>query len=152
MPFNASWHTKATGNAPSNRTGSEGQYGTGGRTDKGVKCAHCHIKGAGTIAVNVTAVPVFPTANGDTKYVPGQRYTMTVTMTGEHRAKKMECTGAACGTMNNRNSMALTIENASGVRAGRFIADAGQDTMTCPVANPYANMAAQPVGLSLIHI
>jgi hypothetical protein len=144
MPFNMSWHMKATGNAPMNRTGSEGLYGTGGRTDKGVKCSHCHIKGAGTIGVTVTAVPAFPVTGGDTRYVPGQRYTITVAMTGEHKANAMECT--TCGMMNNKNSMALTIENASGARAGRFIADAGQDTNACPAANPYPNAGTTPAG------
>ncbi len=128
MPFNRSWHESATGVAGTNRAGAGGYYGTGGRLDKGIKCSHCHVKGAGTIGMTMTATPAFPTANGDTKYVPGTRYTITIAMTGEHENP---------GPTNNKNGTAVTIENASGQRAGRFIADAGQDSNTCPQQNPY---------------
>jgi hypothetical protein len=139
FPFNKSWHESATGVAGTNRAGAGGFYGTGGRTDKGIKCSHCHIKSEGKVGVNVTAVPAFVVAAADTKYVPGQRYTITVQLTGEHLRP---------GTMNNKNGMTATIENASGQRAGRFIADAGQDTNACPATNPYPGGAGpvSPVG------
>jgi hypothetical protein len=132
FPFNRSWHESSTGVAGTNRAGGGGIYGTGGRTDKGIKCSHCHIKGEGKIDVMVTAVPAFP-VSGDTKYVPGTRYTITVKLVGEHRGGG----GATPGPTNNKNGMALTIENANGQRAGRFMADAGQDTTACPAQNPY---------------
>jgi hypothetical protein len=128
FPTPRSWHEPATGRAGTNRAGGAGRYGTGGRTDKGIKCSHCHIKGEGKIGMTLAANPPFVKVGGDDKYVPGQRYTITVAMTGEHRSP---------GPTNNGNGMAATIENASGQRAGRFIADAGQDSMACPVANPY---------------
>jgi hypothetical protein len=128
MPFNRSWHESATGVAGQNRAGEGGYYGTGGRQDKGIKCSHCHIKGAGTIGMTMNATPAFGMVNGDMKYTPGTRYTITIAMTGEHRNP---------GPTNNKNGTAVTIENASGQRAGRFVADAGQDTNACPAQNPY---------------
>lgn len=138
FPFNKSWHEKSTGVAGTNRAGAGGRYGTGGRTDKGIKCSHCHIKGTtpyGLIGMTMTANPVFPKKAGDDAYVPGTRYTITIAMTGEHRM--------GSGANNNKNGMALTIENASGARAGRFIADAGQDTNACPPNNPYPGPPGQ---------
>jgi hypothetical protein len=132
------WHDPATGRAGTNRAGAAGRYGTGGRTDKGIKCSHCHVKGEGKIGMTLAANPAFPSVGGEDRYVPGQRYTITVTMTGEHKNPGM--------TTNNGNGMAATIENASGQRAGRFIADAGQDSATCPAANPYATAASMPAG------
>jgi hypothetical protein len=123
------WHDSATGRAGVNRAGAQARYGTGGRTDKGIKCSHCHIKGEGKIGITTTASPPFINAGGQDKYAPGTRYTITITMTGEHLN--------AGATINNNNGMAATIENASGQRGGRFIADAGQDTNACPAANPY---------------
>jgi hypothetical protein len=136
FPTPRSWHEPATGRAGTNRAGGGGLYGTGGRTDKGIKCSHCHVKSEGKIGLALTATPAFVKVGGEDKYVPGTRYTITVAMTGESKRP---------GTTNNMNGMAATIENASGQRAGRFIADAGQDSMTCPTANPYAT-APPPVG------
>jgi len=133
FPFNRSWHESATGVAGTNRAGGGGRYGTGGRTDKGIKCSHCHVKGAGKIGINVTANPAFPTTNGDLKYVPGQRYVITVQMTGEHRGGG----GENPGPTNNKNGMAVAIEDGGGKRAGHFISDAGQDSNACPAQNPY---------------
>ena len=132
------WHQAATGRAGVNRAGAAGRYGTGGRTDKGIKCSHCHIQGEGKIGVTLAANPPFASVGGEDRYTPGQRYTLTITMTGEHRN--------AGTTINNNNGMAATIENASGQRAGRFVADAGQDTAACPAANPYPTTAGMPAG------
>ncbi|MEZ4401922.1 MAG: hypothetical protein R3B06_17970 [Kofleriaceae bacterium] len=136
FPFTRSWHEPAAGAAGTNRAGAGGLYGTGGRTDHGLKCAHCHTGGAGQIGVTIAAQPPFQTVNGDAAYRPAQRYTITVTMTGEHR-------GSAA---SNQNGMAATVEDASGRRAGRLVSDAGQDAAACPTANPYPNAASLPAG------
>ncbi|HWO27118.1 MAG TPA: hypothetical protein VNO30_50660 [Kofleriaceae bacterium] len=136
FPTPRSWHEPATGRAGTNRAGGGGLYGTGGRTDKGIKCSHCHIKGEGKIGMTLAATPAFVNVAGEDRYVPGTRYTITVSMTGEHKRP---------GTTNNGNGMAATIEDASGQRAGRFIADAGQDSAACPAVNPYAT-APIPAG------
>ena len=75
FPFNKSWNEASTGVAGTNRAGAGGYFGTGGRTDKGIKCSHCHIKGPGLIGVMMTVTPAFGSANGDDQYTPGTRYT-----------------------------------------------------------------------------
>lgn len=135
FPFNRSWHENASGVAGQNRAGGAGRYGTGGRTDKKIKCSHCHIKGQGLIGMTVTANPAFGTVNGESQYTPGTRYTLTIAMTGEHRMKS---------PTNNKNGMAATIENANGARAGRFISDTGQDSNACPAQNPYPGGMGPP--------
>src|SRR5262245_39341153 len=96
FPFTRSWHEPAAGRAGINRAGAGGRYGTGGRTDRGIKCSNCHIKGEGKIGMTLAATPPFVRVGADDKYVPGQRYTITVSMTGEHRNP---------GPMNNNNGM-----------------------------------------------
>ena len=135
FPFNRSWHMPATGVAGTNRAGAEGLYGTGGQQDKGIKCSHCHIDAAGEIDVSLTVTPPFGQMQGEDAYVPGASYTITVNLLGEH---------LSVGQMNNKNLMALAIEDASGQRAGRFISDAGQDSNACPVNDPYAGVQSPP--------
>jgi hypothetical protein len=132
FPTPAYWHMPASGDAGVNRAGAGGLYGTGGAQDLGIRCSHCHIDGEGLIDFQIQATPAFDDIGGEHGYVPGRRYTITIRMTGEHLRP-----GA---TMNNMNGMALAIEDASGRRAGRFIADAGQDSNSCPPMNPIAGM------------
>jgi hypothetical protein len=129
MPFTRSWHESASGVAGENRAGAGGIYGTGGRTDYGIRCSHCHVEGEGDIDVSISASPAFGSTGGELTYTPGARYRVTVRMTGEHRGP--DTSGA------NQNGMAATIEDASGRVAGRFIADAGQDSASCPASDPY---------------
>lgn len=131
------WHMASSGVAGTNRAGAGGIYGTGGQTDHGIRCSHCHVRGAGTIGMNVTAAPAFGSVGGEDAYTPGTRYRITIAMTGEHLRAGM--------TMDNYNAMAATIEDASGRVAGRFVADDGRDSASCPSANPYAT-ATQPAG------
>ena len=133
------WHMPASGVAGTNRAGAGGIYGTGGRTDFGVRCSHCHVRGAGTIDVRIDAAPAFTDlGGGDLGYVPGQRYAITVNMLGEH-ARHMP-------TAMDVNGFALTVEDASGRVSGRFVTDAGQDSMSCPSSNPYPMPAMRPAG------
>jgi hypothetical protein len=135
FPFTSSWHQPASGETsvqPRNRAGAEGLYGTGGRADLGIRCSHCHIKGQGRIDFTLAAQPAFAKVGGEDAYVPGQQYTITITMTGEHR-------GTGPGG-SNMNGMALAIENAAGQKSGTFIADAGQSSASCPANDPYLNV------------
>lgn len=133
------WHMPSTGVAGTNRAGAGGIYGTGGRTDFGVRCSHCHIDGDGTIDVRIDATPAFvDRGGGDLGYVPGQRYAIAVNMLGEHER--------ATPTTMDVNGFALTVEDASGRVSGRFISDSGQDSGACPSANPYPMPAMRPAG------
>jgi hypothetical protein len=137
FPTTPYWHMPASGDAGVNRAGGEGLYGTGGAQDLGIRCSHCHIDGEGLIDFQLSAMPAFDDVGGEDGYVPGRRYTITIRMTGEHLRPGT--------TMNNMNGMALAIEDASGRRAGRFIADAGQDTNSCPRNDPYSGGGHPPV-------
>jgi len=135
FPFTSSWHLPASGETnvqPRNRAGAEGLYGTGGRADLGIRCSHCHIKGEGLIDFTLAAQPAFAKVGGEDAYIPGQRYTITITMTGEHRGP-----GPGGG---NLNGMAMTIENAAGQRSGTFVGDAGQSSASCPATDPYTGV------------
>ncbi len=117
------WHMPASGVAGMNRAGAGGLYGTGGAQDHGILCSHCHIEADGNIDFTLTASPAFQSAGGVDAYVPGQRYTITVTMTG----------GDLRGPSGRSiNGMALAIEDANGQTTGRFITDSGTDSQSCP--------------------
>jgi hypothetical protein len=125
------WHMPASGMASTtgNRAGAEGNYFTGGAQDHGLRCAHCHIGGAGSIGATITAVPAFGTStDGDFRITPGTRYRITVTMTGEH----LTAVRPGTSTRTDHNGMTATIEDDAGARAGRYVADSGQDSMSCP--------------------
>lgn len=137
FPRNKAWHEASFGVSGVNRAGAGGVYGTGSRADHGIKCSHCHVKSStvtNSITVSVAATPAFAVVGASTKYVPGTTYAITVSLVGEHlgAGPNNDLSNTA-----NKNGMVLTIENANGQRAGRFVADAGQDTNACPVADPY---------------
>jgi hypothetical protein len=70
--------------------------------------------------------------NGSSAYKPGQKYSITVTMTGEHKGLNQ--------MMNNLNGMAITIEDASGKPKGIFESDTSPVVKSdaCPAAYPAA--------------
>lgn len=122
------WHMPASGPAGVNRAGAEGIYGTGGRSDYGIQCAHCHIGAAGMIDVQVTAMPPFATQGNDQTYSPGQLYDIQVTLLNEHLWINMP--------MGNNNGFAATFEDPGGVIMGALFDDAGNTSTNCPAAAP----------------
>ena len=107
--------------------GGGGIIGTGGQTDYGVTCADCHtstgVQNPGTISLDFA-----PAWSG--QYVPGQTYTITATLKGEHLGL------SGCDMNNdNRNEMAVTFEDAMGKVAGSLQADYGS-TASCPSTPP----------------
>ncbi len=137
FPFLKSWHDRADGNQSNNgRAGAGGIYGMGSAKDYGITCAHCHIKAAGTIGVNVTPTPAWGNVNGSMAYKPGQKYSITVAMTGEHR-------GLNQGN-NNLNGVAITVEDQSGKPKGIFESDTSPvvSSAACPTTFPATNPTA----------
>lgn len=131
FPFLYSWHQASDGQ----RAGGGGIYGTGGAQDFNLSCAHCHVQGAGTIDATVTPSPAWQLLAGQPAYVPGQKYTITVKLVGEHK-------GLGQGT-NNLNGMAMTFEDSAGRAIGFLASDvAGNDQGTCPATAPATNPAA----------
>jgi hypothetical protein len=117
FPFGTSWHDRADG-APSNggRAGAGGIYGTGGVGDHGIACIHCHIGSQGLISATVTPTPAWQKVAGADAYKPGQIYSITVALVGEHRGLNQN--------NDNLNGMNLTIEDQSGKAKGVFTSDA----------------------------
>ncbi len=129
FPFGKSWHDRADGNQSNNgRAGAGGIYGTGGQTDYGITCAHCHIGAQGKIDVQITPTPAWLKVNNQDAYKPGQTYQITLTMLNEWK-------GLNQGN-NNLNGFAWTAENQSGKVAGTLISDSGVASDNCPAAYP----------------
>lgn len=129
FPFLRSWHEPSHGNTPGSIRGGGGDiYGTGSAQDWGIKCSHCHIEGDGTIGADIDVNPAFQMLDGEYAYTPGQRYIVTVSMTGEHK-------GLNQGD-DNLNGVAVVIEDANGDTAGDYYADSGVDSTNCPSSAP----------------
>jgi hypothetical protein len=133
FPFLKSWHDPSHGNSqPMNiRAGGGGIYGSGAAQDWGIKCSHCHIDNAdqqGAISATFDVSPPFDMVNGEQAYSPGQRYTVTVDLVGEHLG--------TAGMNDNHNSLAVVFEDASGDRAGEYYTDSGVDSIVCQQMAP----------------
>ena len=121
------WYDPATGSPQTNQNpGGGGILGTGGVTDHGITCANCHMKGKNPTGL-IDAKPTFNPPLNVGAYTPGQKYTITITMTGEH----LGLSGCSQYTPDNNNFMAATIEDDSGKLAGTFSTQSGS-TASCP--------------------
>lgn len=124
------WSDPANGVVPSSSpgagytysTGVAPIYGTGSTRDRGVTCAHCHIKAPGAIDASIAPSPAWQNVGGSLAYKPGQTYSITVSLLNESK-------GVTTPT-NNLNGFALTIEKASGQGAGVFQNDAATPVTT----------------------
>jgi len=133
FPFLKTWHDASDANNYQDytRAGGGGIYGTGSTQDWGIKCSHCHIEGEGLIDVSFDVFPSWTDVGGLEGYVPGERYTITVNLLGEHR-----------GLTNpdppneNKNGMVAVIEDASGQTAGIYHTDSGVSSDNCPPDPP----------------
>lgn len=131
FPFGKSWHDRADGNQSNGgRAGAGGIYGMGGATDFNITCANCHTGGKGQIGATITPSPAWAKVNNVDAYAPGQKYAITVTLTGEHL-------GLNQGT-NNLNGFALTFEDQGGKVRGVFESDTSPpvNSMNCPQKYP----------------
>jgi len=126
FPFIPSWSEGADVNAPPYRGGAGGIYGTGSQHDWGIKCSHCHIGSPGMIDLEFVIFPDWANVGGDPAYVPGERYTITMNMIGEHLGDPTD----------NRNGVNVVIEDAVGDRAGHYYTDSGVDSVNCLPAYP----------------
>jgi len=150
FPRNNSWHTAAWGDRATVRGEGGGIYGTGGQSDSGIHCSGCHVStrigsctdpSTGLIDFNLTASPSFGSvAGGDSSYVAGRRYQITLTMTGEH-----------LGDGTDQNGMAATVEDASGNVVGRFITDSGADSASCTTDLPVGMTSHEGPGTTFVY-
>jgi hypothetical protein len=111
--------------------GGGGLITTGGALDHNVTCAHCHDKGDGSQGYGVIGADVSFNPPIGAAYKKGQRYEVTVALTGEHLALS--------GCMNdypvNRNGFAASFEDDSGKVVGSLSAAFG-DAASCVRAAP----------------
>lgn len=125
------WHMPASGetNQKQNRAGAEGIYGTGGPFEYGIQCAHCHIDADGQIDLQFDVQPAFGQSGNDQTYVPGQRYDITVTMTGEHKGLS--------GMGGNVNGFSASFEDPGGAVMGTLYSDTPNNSSNnCPSQAP----------------
>ena len=135
------WYTPANGGIapPGDMTalppGGGGIFGTGGAHDYGITCGNCHLNDKlqqGKIDLAFVFSPALGSVAGQATYKPGQTYTVTATMSGEHLGQS-GCDQYVTGNINN---FAATIENASGKTAGALSSDSGQSSTSCPAKAP----------------
>lgn len=121
------WYSSATGQMP----GGGGIVGTGGSLDHNITCAHCHTNAESKIDVKFEFSPSLPTVGGLPTYTPGQKYQVSVKLTGEHLGL------SGCGQyLTHVNNFAATIENGGGKLAGVLSSDSGQSSTSCPKDMP----------------
>jgi hypothetical protein len=121
------WYDPANGSPQTNQNpGGGGILGTGGLTDHGITCANCHLKGKNPTGLIDAQIDFNPQLVAGA-YTPGQTYTITVTMTGEH----LGLSGCGQYTPDNNNFMVATLEDDNGNVAGDLRAASGSTT-SCP--------------------
>ena len=118
------WYAAADGTTPGRSLGGGGITGTGGQHDYGIKCSDCHVQRATT---TITLAPSFSPALVNGTYVPGQRYAMTMTMSGAN----LPC---ATGFTAKVRNFAASFEDDNGAPTGALASDSGQTAGNCSLA------------------
>lgn len=113
-----------------NEAGGGGLFATGGKRDYGVKCSACHQETLttgprGMIDTTLTFVPALGMVGTVPTFTPGQRYEVTVALSGETLGL------SNCGAAENINTFAATVEDPSGATAGLIESDTGQSSSAC---------------------
>jgi hypothetical protein len=115
--------------------GGGGIFGTGGAHDYGITCANCHVNNKqqqGKIDMSVAFTPALGGVAGAATYQPGQKYTVTATMTGEWLGQS-GCSPYVTGNINN---FAASFEDSGGKPTGTLTSDSGQTGTSCPSSAP----------------
>ncbi len=137
FPFGNSWMQPAHGVANNQilahdvagRAGGSGNWSTGSKMDRGLKCSHCHTDSPGVIDATIDFQP--PITGG--KYVPDTDYNITITLVNETKLP-------GNGVPTTLNGFALTFEGANGLRSGILKSDIpGVDSNSCPQQYPAMN-------------
>jgi hypothetical protein len=122
-------------------SGGGGVWGTGAKRDHAITCSSCH-KPRTPSKINGTFSFV-PALQANNAYKPGQRYQVTVKLTGEWLGRNFG--GCAQYTMS-MNAFAATFEGPNGKAVGRLESDSGQDSNACPAA-----VAGTPAGSTVTY-
>jgi hypothetical protein len=122
------WYAEATADSP----GGGGIIGTGGGHDYGVKCSHCHVERPTTsLAFGMQFSPALLGTTNDPIYAPGQRYTITASMTNA-------TLGTSCPDPYGKNvdNFAAAFEDVNGAAVGVLESDTGGIATSCPQTVP----------------
>jgi len=101
------FHAGATFDKPAGAGGGGGIFYTGSVRERGWDCTACHTNGPHQIQIRLDASPDLL---ADLRYSPGQTYTFTATLAGEHLGKQ--------SSTANYNSLAIAFVDAKGNDAG----------------------------------
>lgn len=114
------WYSPADGGPPSTLPGGGGILGTGGQHDHGIKCSDCHVQRPDE--PNLRLDLAFSPALSGSAYTPGQRYTVTATLSGA----QVQCaSGPNGGGTTKVDNFAASFEDDAGATAGTLAADSG---------------------------
>lgn len=117
----ALWYGSASAD---DNPGGGGILGTGGAHDHGIKCSDCHVKRVEEPGLKFAmAFSPSPPAGS---YSPGQRYTITATLTGAKLGQP--CNIQYTSTVDN---FAASFEDANGVTVGSLDSDSGPTSANC---------------------
>jgi len=116
----ALWYAPASADNP----GGGGILGTGGAHDHGIKCSDCHVNRVDEPGLSF-AMAFSPTPPPGS-YSPGQRYTITATLTGAKLGQP--CNIQYTTTVDN---FAASFEDDNGVTAGALESDSGPTSASC---------------------
>lgn len=141
------WYSPASGSSDAD-PGGGGIIGTGGAQDFGITCANCHVESEGLIALRLTFSPPLESLGGNEGYVPGQTYSVTATLSGEHRGLD------GCGQyVSHTNGFAAAFEDVSGTNTGTLVSDSGQRSDACPALDSLRDGSGawqRPVGTTMV--
>lgn len=118
-------------------SGGGGLWGTGAKREQGVTCASCHVKPKGQVYASIEFLPLLMQVGPQSLYLPGQRYTITVTMKNESLGRPYQTCAPG---LRSANGFAASFETATGLKAGRLESDTGQDSLACPASIPDQQM------------
>lgn len=109
------WFDPATRTTTSaGKPGGGGLISTGGSRAGGTRCDHCHVRPVAGPNGHIDAGVAFLPALTGGRYAAGQRYTVTVNMSGEHRRSPMNV---------SEDGFAGNFELVDGGVAGSLISD-----------------------------
>ncbi len=138
LPANA-WEGFQRFEAPTTgpTSGGGGLWGTGAKREHGVTCASCHVGAPGKVYASIEFLPLLMQVGPQSLYLPGQRYTIAVTIKNESLGRPFQTCAPG---LKSTNGFAASFETATGLRVGRLESDSGQDSLMCSATIPDAQI------------
>jgi len=113
----AAYHVGSTFDKAPGAGGGGGIFYAGAKLERGWDCAMCHIEPEGKIKVRLNVDP--PALFDGFQYTPGETYTFTATLEGEHLGK--------ASPLSNYNGLVVELVDGRGFQAGSLGGFAAED-------------------------